>query len=73
MPFVRVKDKSTGHQFDVPESDTRIGKSVELVDQKHWPPSRYARRPKHNVAKAPSTPTTTGRTTPSNNAQEDNK
>lgn len=33
MPkFVRVRDKDTGHQFDVPEADSRIGESFEPVN-----------------------------------------
>lgn len=43
--FVRVQDKSTGHQFDVPEEDRRIGVSLEPV--KRYPKSRVVRRPKH--------------------------
>jgi hypothetical protein len=32
MPkLVRVRDKDTGHQFDVPEADSRIGGPFELV------------------------------------------
>ena len=47
--FVRVKDKSTGHEFDVPESDPRIGKSLTALSKKDYPPSTVARRPKHHV------------------------
>lgn len=45
--FVRVKDKSTGHEFDVPESDPRIGKSFTALSKKNYPPSTVVRRPKH--------------------------
>lgn len=47
--FVRVKDKSTGHEFDVPESDPRIGKSFTALSKKDYPPSRVVRRPKHHI------------------------
>lgn len=36
--FVRVKDKSTRHQFDVPESDPRIGDGFELIKSDRFPP-----------------------------------
>lgn len=49
--FVRVKDKSTGHEFDVPESDPRIGKTFTPLSKKHYPPSTAVRRPKHNVGR----------------------
>lgn len=47
--FVRVRDQSTGHEFDVPEADKRIGGAFELVRKKQYPPSPSVRRPKHNV------------------------
>ncbi|GMA26199.1 hypothetical protein GCM10025864_39580 [Luteimicrobium album] len=47
--FVRVRDPSTGHQFDVPETDRRIGVSLALLDRPHFPPSRYPRPPKHHL------------------------
>ena len=47
--FVRVKDKSTGHEFDVPESDPRIGKSLTALSKKDYPSSTVARRPKHHL------------------------
>lgn len=47
--FVRVKDKSTGHEFDVPESDPRIGKSLTALSKKDYPPSSVIRRPKHHL------------------------
>lgn len=36
--FVRVKDKSTRHEFDVPETDPRIGDSFELIKGDRFPP-----------------------------------
>lgn len=51
--FVRVKDKSTGHEFDVPESDPRIGDAFQKLSKDHYPPSRLIRRPKYNVGSKP--------------------
>ncbi|MGP7812422.1 hypothetical protein [Glutamicibacter soli] len=49
MAFVRVKDKDTGHEFDVPETDWRIEAGlftrVSGKDSVVRP-----RRPKHRVA-----------------------
>lgn len=56
--FVRVKDKSTGHEFDVPESDPRIGGSLQKLSKDHYPPSRLIRRPKYNVGRKPAPVTT---------------
>lgn len=54
MPyFVRVKDKSTGHQFDVPEADPRIGKTFNLVNSDRYPRARNPRPPKHHVPARP--------------------
>lgn len=46
--YVRVKDKSTGHEFDVLKTDKRIGKEFELVKKKECPESPYPRRALHN-------------------------
>lgn len=49
MTFIRVKDKDTGHEFDVPETDWRIEAGL-------FTPIRGSeqvvrpRRPKHFVA-----------------------
>lgn len=49
MPmFVRVKDNSTGHEFDVPETDPRIGTAFVMANQKRFPRSSQPRPPKHN-------------------------
>lgn len=56
--FIRVKDKSTGHEFDVPESDPRIGKAFKPLSKNHYPPSAVARRPKHHTGRAPAPVTT---------------
>jgi hypothetical protein len=50
MPrFVRVKDPQTKHQFDVPEGDPRIGKTLEALDDKRWPVSDVVRPPLHHI------------------------
>lgn len=36
--FVRVKDLSTRHEFDVPVTDPRIGVSFEVVKPVRFPP-----------------------------------
>lgn len=47
MRFVRVKDKATGHEFDVPEGDRRIGVSLEALPKKGT--AAMQRRPKHHL------------------------
>lgn len=48
--FVRVKDRSTGHEFDVPEDSILLREgSVERVKPKLYPPSRYPRPAKHHI------------------------
>ena len=47
MKFVRVKDKSTKHEFDVPETDPRIGSAFELVKADRFPPAVRPRIPKY--------------------------
>ena len=44
--YTRVKDKSTGHVFDVISTDKRIGGQFEPV--KGVKPARYPRPAKHN-------------------------
>ena len=46
LVYQRVKDKATGHVFDVLASDKRIGVQFEPV--KGEKPSRFARPAKHN-------------------------
>ena len=66
--FVRVRDKSTGHQLDVPEADPRIGGPFELLNRKTYPPSPFSRPAKHHVrptrsaARTKTTSTTTNTT-----------
>ena len=45
--FIRVKDKDTKHEFDVPETDPRIGKSFEPVKADRFPPVVRPRQPKY--------------------------
>lgn len=51
--FIRVKDKDTGHEFDVPEEDKRI-KVGSLVHVKpvRYPATDRPRQPKHNIQPA---------------------
>jgi len=47
--YVRVRDRATRHEFDVPEGDKRIGVQFDLVKKKQYPPSPVQRRPKHHL------------------------
>lgn len=47
--WVRVKDRDTRHEYDVPEGDPRIGKTVDMVKAKRYPPSPLVRPAKHHV------------------------
>lgn len=48
MKFVRVKDKDTKHEFDVPESDWRIDAGLfERVKADRYPAVEYPLRPKY--------------------------
>lgn len=47
--FVRVRDNSTGHEFDVYEDDPRIGRVVTHVKPVRYPPAHVARPPKYNI------------------------
>lgn len=48
--YVRVKDESTGHEFDVREDSLLLRKGrVKPVKAKEYPPSAVARRPKHHI------------------------
>ena len=47
MFFVRVKDKDTRHEFDVPETDPRIGEFFELVKADRYPAVVRPRQPKY--------------------------
>lgn len=46
--FIRVRDKSTRHEFDVPETDWRIGAGIfEPVKSSRYKPAHVPRQPKH--------------------------
>lgn len=69
MAYVRVKDESTGHEFDVPETDPRVGKTLKPVSKTHYPLSPVPRRPKHNASSARSKASST--MTPSKTAEKE--
>ena len=58
MPtYVRVKDSSTGHEFDVPEDSILLRRGhVTEVKSKRYPPSPVPRPAKHRPAKLASRP-----------------
>lgn len=71
MPFfVRVKDKTTKHQFDVPETDPRIGKAFELVNSDRYPRARTPRPPKHHVPNVSARPARPVEQSPSDDSKE---
>ena len=47
--YVRVKDRDTGHEFDVIEGDYRIGGPLQLVNKPAYPPAYQPRPPKHHI------------------------
>lgn len=49
MAFIRVKDKDTGHEFDVPETDWRIEAGL-FTPVSGKDPVPYPLRAKHRVA-----------------------
>lgn len=49
MAFVRVKDKDTGHEFDVPEEDWRIGEIFTPVKGDRFPAADRPRPTKHKT------------------------
>lgn len=52
--YVRVRDKATRHEFDMPANHPHITKGfVELVKQRRYPPATVMRRPKHHLRLAP--------------------
>ena len=51
MAFIRVKDKDSGHEFDVQEEDWRIEDgSLIPVKSDRYPLSPVAREPKFNIS-----------------------
>jgi hypothetical protein len=48
--FIRVRDKDTRHEFDLPEGHAWIRNGlVEQVKPKQYPPAHVLRRPKHHL------------------------
>lgn len=47
--YVRVKDKSTGHELDVLSTDKRIGDVFQPVNKKEYPDSVLPRPAKPHV------------------------
>ena len=48
--FVRVKDKDSGHEFDVPADDWRLLEGIFVaVKSDRYPPVDRPRLPKHNI------------------------
>lgn len=48
--YVRVKDPSTGHEYDLRESSPLVTKGVvERIKDDRYPPSPVPRRPKHHL------------------------
>lgn len=56
-PFMRVKDKSTKHEYDVHEQAFDPERHTELK-RKDYPRSATPRRPKHHVSLTKSSPET---------------
>lgn len=53
MPFIRVKDSATGHEFDVLDTHPRIGEALKPIKPVQYPPSPKPRPPKHYRPKGP--------------------
>ena len=48
--YIRVKDPSTGHEFDVPERSSLLRRGlVRPIKGDRYPPSHYPRRAKHHI------------------------
>lgn len=48
LRYLRVRDKETGHQYDVLEE--KVDRTVhEPLDEKRYPPTSRPRPPKHHV------------------------
>jgi hypothetical protein len=53
MPrFIRVKDRRTGYQYDVLETQFNAELHTK-ADQRRWPPTTRPRRPKYSVNHTP--------------------
>lgn len=53
--FIRVKDPSTGHEFDVPETSPLLACGVvqQVKRGDKWPPSALPRPPKYAALRPP--------------------
>jgi hypothetical protein len=50
MPFIWVKDKESGHEFDVPAEDWRVAEGILTpVKSDRYPEVDRPRPPKHNI------------------------
>lgn len=59
--YIRVKDPTSGHQFDRPEDDPLIKDGTLLpLNSKRWPPADQARPPLFNVSPTKAAPTDSG-------------
>lgn len=48
--FIRVKDKDSGHEFDVPEQDWRVAEGILVpVKSDRFPPVDRPRLAKYNI------------------------
>ncbi len=51
--YIRVKDPTTGHEYDLPEGSALIAKGlVEPVKGDRYPPAEQPRRPKYHTTLA---------------------
>lgn len=49
-PYIRVRDNTTGHEFDVPETSILLKRgAVTHVKPKLYPPARYPRPTKYHL------------------------
>ena len=61
MIYVRVKDPSSGHQFDRPADDPMIADGTLIpLNSKRWPPAEQARPPLFHVSPASAAPQDSG-------------
>lgn len=57
MEFIRVRDKETRHEFDVPSTDKRIEANLlDPIKSKQYPPAKRPRPTKYFVASKGVTP-----------------
>ena len=47
--YVRVRDRYTKHEFDVPDYHPAIGTDFDLVHKEAYPPAEQPRPPKHHI------------------------